>query len=891
MARPPRWLLLVYAAVLRLYPARARRRFGDEPVILFGMLWNEERPARAVPTAGWIVRSLLSAARAGVACHLDDARHRRAGRAPKVPRRSLRDAAISDLRQALRSIRRSPWHSVTTIGVVATGLALAATVFALVDGILFKPLPYRAPGELFAVRGLASRQLDSLAGTAVSPRDAADWQRALPDAAFTTHRNTVGIGTLGVINGPTIWTRQVDEKFWDVLGVRPLIGGFEPADYAGAEQPIAPAVISHALWQRVFGGDLNVLGRRIDGSRRRFRVAGVLPRDFVFPQSSAVARPDILLPTTQADSGDAPRSSRFVEVIARIPPALGVDAARARLDAATRQGAAEFASSNPRARAFDSVDLAPLHHTIATDERPAALVAFAAVAAIVLLVGVNAGGLAASRAVDRRREMAARRALGASIADLTRLALIEASLLVAAGAVAGLVAARWLLGQTLLRLPANVAVFPELAIDSRVVAITVTSAAVMVLAATLFSVRTAIRSDPSLVLGRGAGAVVPQRAAGRMTFEAVQIALAVILVLGGALFVTSLARAWGAKTGYDLTNTLYLEVRLGSGNGAPTVRALELLDRVRAVPGVARAGMIDTILLGNMRRGSTLVPDTGVDSDVGELIPVSSSFFDLAGLRAVEGRLATDDEIDSGALVAVVSERVAREYWPGQSAVGRILTSKRATVSVIGVVPDSRFQALDSASSGEIYVPVTLALWPPVATYLVRGRIDEAAVFRGVFDAVRSFEPSADIRRAQRIDEALADSIRLRRFQAWLFGLMATAGLIVAGVGILGLTAAATSRRTREMGVRLALGSTRERLLALMVREQLMPIAAGLIGGLVVSIWGARFARSLLYELSEYDPAVWISASGLVLLVAIAGVLVPAFRAARVDPVHALRVD
>ena len=891
MPRAPRWLLLVYAAVLRLYPARARKRFGDEPVILFSVLWQEERPARAIPTAGWIVAALLRAARAGVTCHLDDARHRRAQRAPAGPRRSLRDRAATDLRQALRSIRRSPWHSVTTSGVVATGLALAATVFALVDGILFKPLPFRAPGELFSVRGLAARQLDPLAGRAVSPRDVSDWQRALPDATFTTHRNTVGIGTLGVINGPTIWTRQVDEKFWDVLGVRPLIGGFVPADYAGAEQPIEPALISYALWQRLFGGDLNVLGRSFDGSRRRFRVAGVLPKEFVFPQASAAARPEILLPSSQADARDAPRSSRFVEVIARIPPAVGVDAARARLDAITRQGAAEFASSNPRTRAFDSVDLAPLHHTIAANERPAALVAFAAVAAIVLLVGVNAGGLAASRAIDRRREMAARRALGATTADLTRLALTESALLVAAGAAAGLVAARWLLAETLLRLPANVALFRELSIDARVVLVTLAAAAVMVLAAAVFGVRTAVRCDPSTVLGRGAGAIVSRRAAGRMTFEAAQIALAVVLVLGGSLLVTSLIRAQGAPTGYDLTNTLYLDVRLGSGSTAATARALELLERVRAVPGVARAAMIDTILLGNMRRGSTLAPDTGVDSDVGELIPVSSAFFDLAGLRAVAGRLPTDQEIDSGALVAIVSERVAREYWPGQSAVGRILTSKAATVTVIGVVPDSRFQALDRVSSGEIYVPLTLGLWPPSPTYLVSGQIDEPALFRGVVEAVRTFDAAAEIRRAQRVDEALADSIRRRRFQAWLFGLMAAAGLIVAGVGILGLTAAATSRRTREMGVRLALGSTRDRLLALLVREQLTPIGMGLLAGLAVSAWGARLAKSLLYELSEYDPAVWIGASVLVLLVAVAGILVPALRAASVDPVHALRVD
>ena len=891
MRRPPRWLLLVYAAVLRLYPARARRRFGDEPLVLFTALWTEERPDRALPAANWIVKMVLGAARAGAASHRDEMRHRRYRREPQRERRPLHDAVGSDLRQALRSIRRSPWHSLTTTAVVATGLALAATVFALVDGILFKPLPYRAPNELFAVRGLAGGQPDTIAGRAVSPRDVADWQAAVPDAAFTMHHTSVGIGTLGVINGPNVWTRQIDDKFWDVLGVRPLIGGFAPEDYFGAQQPIQPAVILYALWQGLFGGDVNVLGRHIDGSRGRFRVAGVMPRDFVFPAAIASARPDILLPSTQAAPRDSSRGSRHVEALVRIPSTLEVDAVRARLDDITRQGGAEFTSPNPRARAFDGVDLAPLHQAIAMNERPAAVVALAAVAAIVLLVGVNAGGLAASRAIDRRREMAARRALGASATDLTRLAVIESTLPVAAGAAVGLTAARWLLTETMLRLPANVAVFRELAIDSRVVLVTLAMATLMVFAAAVFSVRTASRSEPSLVLGRGAGAEVPHRGAGRMAFEAAQVALAVILVLGGALFVTSLARVWSADTGYNFADTLYLEVRLGRGDTAPTTRALELLERLRAIPGVARAGMIDTILLGNMRRGSVLMADTGVDSDIGELIPVSSAYFDLAELPAIEGRLPADAEIDSGALVAVVSQRVARAYWPGQSAVGRILASKRTTVTVIGVVADARFQALDRASSGEIYVPVSLALWPPNPTYLVRGRIAKPALFRALVDAVRDFDASSEVRRAQRVEEALAESIRRRRFQAWLFGLMAAAGLIVAGVGILGLTAGSTARRTREMGVRLALGSTRERLLALIVREQLTPIAAGLIAGLAVSAWGVRFARSLLYELSEYDPVVWSVAAALVLFVAIAGILLPAFRVARVDPVHALRVE
>jgi hypothetical protein len=274
------------------------------------------------------------------------------------------------------------------------------------------------------------------------------------------------------------------------------------------------------------------------------------------------------------------------------------------------------------------------------------------------------------------------------------------------------------------------------------------------------------------------------------------------------------------------------------------------------------------------------------------MIPISSGFFALTGLRAIDGRLPTDEEVDRGAPVAVVSERVAREYWPGQSPLGQTLSSKRATVTVIAVVRDARFQGLDEPSTGEIYVPAVLGVWTASApTYLVRATIPDEAVLRSLIDAIRAFDPAASIRRAQDVEGALAQSIQRRRFQAGLFGVMAVSGLVVAGAGILGVTAASTARRTREMGVRLALGSSRERLLGLLLREQLAPVVAGLAIGGLVAAWAVGFARSSLYELSAYDPSVWTTAIAVVLGVAVLGTLVPALRAARVDPVQALRVE
>jgi ABC-type antimicrobial peptide transport system permease subunit len=320
-------------------------------------------------------------------------------------------------------------------------------------------------------------------------------------------------------------------------------------------------------------------------------------------------------------------------------------------------------------------------------------------------------------------------------------------------------------------------------------------------------------------------------------------------------------------------------------------RILQLLTTLRAVPGVSRATVIDTIMLAGMRRGSPF-RHTGPDSDAGEMIPVSSQFFEVTGLRAIDGRLPTDAEIDAGAPVGVVSERVAREYWPGQSPLGQTLSSKRATVSVIGVVRDSRFQGLDQPSAGEIYVPAVLGVWTASApTYLVRATIPEETVLRGLIEAIQRDGPAASIRRAQDVETALAYTIQRRRFQASLFGLMAAAGLLVAAAGILGVTAASTARRTREMGIRLALGSTRDGLIRLLLREQLWPVMLGMAAGGVVAAWVVRYARTSLYELSAYDPSVWVAAIVTVLIVAVIGTLVPASRVVRIDPVQALRAE
>jgi putative ABC transport system permease protein len=881
-APPSRRTVACYRAIARLAPKRTRARVADEQVALFAEIWRDERPPRQPAALLWTIGLFGGALAAALRLHLDD------WRVARPQRRRARPPLMNDFRHARRSLRRAPWYAATMTGVIAMGIALTATVFAVVDGVLFKPLPYNAPHELVSIQGRGGGE--AVAGSSVSLRDVRIWRDAVPDVIFTAHSMTIGYGTLDVINGPTVWARAVDRDFWDAIGVRPLVGGFEAADFDAAP-PTRPVVITHGLWRRVYGGDPGVIGRVLQSGRLTFRVVGVLPASFVFPTGEGHVRPDMLFPAVR-ESGE-PSDYRQYDVIARIPSHLSPDAVRVRLEAATRRALPAAEAGTDRQRPFDAVAVTPLKHVMTADARPAAALIFAAMTTLVLLVAVNVGGLAGSRSLDRAREAAARRALGATSVDLARLQLLEIGLLVAAGAMAGVIVARYLLIVTAWYLPAEIMLLRDPSIDVRVIAAVLASAFAVAVTATVTGLKTSHRASLTSLLGQGAGADAGRsRSLGRSAFLAGQVALAMLLVVGGVLLTASLRNVWRVDTGYDLAGTIFVDVRIARGPSTTALaRSLELLPILRSVPGVSSAGVIDTILLAGARRGAPFQPPSNAPDDA-EMIPVSSSFFQIAGIRPIEGRLPTDSELDAGVPLAVVSERVARVYWRGSPAVGQTLKGPRATLQVVGVVKDARFQKLDQASGGEIYVPIVLGLWTsPAPTYLIRTTLPERVIVPALLEAVRRFDPASSLRRAQPVGAALAGTVKRRHFNAWLFGVMAVAGLLVAAAGIFGLVAAATLRRTREMGVRLALGSTREQLLRLLLREQLAPVLAGVAAGGLVAAWAVRFVRALLFELSAYDPFVWAAAAGVVIVVAAAGTLVPASRLTRVDPVRALRAD
>ena len=611
---PARWML----AASRMLAPRYRSEILADLV--------EERDAMRTPgrgrvaTAVWMLAHLL---RSAIASRLGNLN------APGEPRRNRRVPNVGrELRQAARSLRNAPWYAGTVIAVTALSMALAATVFAIVDGVLFRPLPYPQPDELYAISGVfdAGPPAGERRVQLVSQHEVTAWSQKLIDTPVTGLLYTsVAFG-----DGTFAFGVAVDRSFFEVFGVRLLIGGFTDAHY-GLKPPVFPILISYRLWQEKFGGDPAVLGTVVPGGPLQppVEIVGVLAREgFVPPlpgDSPADARRENRIDFVKTFA-DQSSSERAMVAFARIPEdrlaATRVNFSRVVRDygAAAPPLPADLPPESRRFRApFDDVEFVPLKEFTSARERPAFAAAFASVMSLVCLVLLNAGALSAARAHQRFRETSLRRALGARTRDLLRHALAEQSILIAFGTAAGVVASPLLLALVLARLPPGLNLIKDPQIDWRVLVFAGLVSALAAVAVALLSVRVAVRRATVTPASAGTPNITGRVHAGRILL-ATQAAVAFALILAGGLFTASLARIWAEDPGIAIRDVAMMGVSytgpgmIGPGSRA---RALELAVRLRATPGVDGAAVIDALVMQNVSRGETAFrPPDGIVAGV-----------------------------------------------------------------------------------------------------------------------------------------------------------------------------------------------------------------------------------------------------------------------------------
>jgi putative ABC transport system permease protein len=810
---------------------------------------------------------------------------------------------MHDLRYAIRGLTRTPAYTLAVVAVLAVGMTMTTVTIAIVDGVLFKPLPFRQAEELFVIHAQATTQPQAEAPP-VSFRHIDAWRNALPELTFSGVSAAPDRTVMGP--GHEYWTASIDDRFFDLTGQAPLLGGFSAADFDGASNPEEtrerwwPQVISYRVWRTLYGEDPAVIGRTVvtresGGRTFGYRIVGVLPPDFVFPVDGGGAQPDILTPITR---GLQRTNERRFHAIVRVPKTVNLIELRERLTTAVRSVPSLGSHGAPTAAApFDHVRLTSVQDHVGGDERGDLWIATSGAALMLLVCCVNVAGLAAARNLVRRRELAVRRALGATARHLLRGVAYEVAILALCATSIALASAGPLLTWLATLLPPTMTLLKAPDVDTRVFVMAALVTSVTVLAVTLWPARVAwqVRADGVANPLSGSATLMGRRA--RAAIIAAQVALAFVLVSAGGFSVASFAAAWRTDPGFARARMILFEAfvtqQQTSGDAVDQLRAAH--ERLLKVPGITDVALASVQPLFG-RQGTAFSRYTPAGSS--EPPPgvaareVTSNYFDVMGLDLLRGRWPMPGEWADTQPVAMVSAAAARRLWPDRSAIGQRLVarfSKREPeYIVIGVVQDARYSALDAEPLADIYLPEPIGPTTYGAYFHVRTDRSAADVLPA---AVAAFGPGFRLEQAATHEDALFAAIKHRALPAWGFGVIAIAAVFVVGVGILGLLSVSVAQRTREMGVRLALGARAGALIRLVMAEQLAAVLVGVPCGFVFSAWTVQVARSHLYGVGPYDPVTWTAILGGILCVSVVATLIPAVRATRVNPVESLRAE
>ena len=807
------------------------------------------------------------------------------------------DMLWRDLRYAVRVLRGRPSFTVVAILTLALGIGANTAIFSVAYGVLLKPLPFNDPDRL--VQLWETNPLRNWTNATASPANLLDWRRrnrVFEEIAFypgledrTPFFSDGSLARPGA-DAERLRALQVSVNFFRVLGVSPSLGRVfaEEEQLTGRNQVV---ILSHALWRAQFQADPKIVGRDIVINTRPYRVIGVMPAGFRFP-SAAV---QLWTPFVMHEEMGQWRRPHFLRPIARLKPGVTLEPARGDL----RRIAAELEREYPDTNARMGADLGPLHEWTVGPVRRALLVLLVAVAAVLLVACANLANLFLARAAGRRREFVIRAALGSEGWRIARQLLTESLLLAAAGGLLGVFVARWGLAALVALGPAGIPRLDEVAVDGRVL---VFVGALASLAALLFGLVPAWQSARPDVSWLRETASTRSGTATRRILVAAQIAASVALVVIAALLLRSFARLEAVPPGFDPRNVVTFRVALP---GATIERAESgaiqffeaLLAKVRQIPGVAAAGGSTVLgLSGQGWTGDLFIQDRP-DFRGRELRhkDVTPGYFRAVGLPMVQGRDISESDTDRSPLIAVVNQAFARRYFAGENPIGKRISfaynpQNRNWRTVIGVVQDEKQDGLGEPVQPEVYgthrqnATSTLAI-------AVRASAPPSSVIPQIRAELRALDPSVAMFDVRTMEEVVDASVAKERFTSWLVALFAILALTIAAVGVYGVIAYSVSRRTQEIGVRVALGATRRAIAALVLRETFALLAAGLCAGLALSVLAGRAISSLLFEISPTDPVAYAAVVATVVFTGVLASYVPLRRALAVDAVTALRAE
>jgi predicted permease len=804
------------------------------------------------------------------------------------------ETLFHDVRYGLRTIGRSRGFALVIVLTMGLGIGANAAIFSVVNGVLLKPLPFADGHELIALS-----QHEPLAGETdigFSSKEILDYRTARSLESVVEFHNMWFI-LLGRSEPQRVSTGVVSANFFDVLGVQPMLGrAFVDAD----DRPGAPAVLvlSHAYWKSGFGGDPAIVGQVFQMNDRPHQVIGVLP-----PVPQYPGQVDVYMPTSACPFRSDPRTvedrnARMLRAFGRMKDGISLAKAQADLDLVSNRLEQEFPDYYPAARGHRTVATS-LQEEMTVNFRATLFVLLGTAGFVLLIVCASVANLMLARLVRREREMAVRSAMGATRGRLLRQLLTESTLLAVLGGLVGLAVAGWsvdLLVAFALQFTPRAS---EIAVDRSVLLYTFAiSVATGLVVGSVPALSSKLTDASSLREGARA---TQSRHAMRSALIVVQVAASFMLLIGAGLTIRSLLKLQQVDPGIDTENILTMRIDLNFTKypSAPATLRAEFWERIeeeiRSRPGVTRVGGAATFPLneqgpfsGNLAISGRDLPahETGPTVDVRVATP---DYFATVGQAVVSGRAFRRSDRMGQPLVVIVNQTMARHYWPGASPLGARISGNdgQSWLTVIGVVADTR-QQLNENYKDEVYVPMfqTTQL---STMWLVRSNVEPETMAREIRAAVRSVDPEQPVDNFRTLADVRSASIAPRKLTATLLGLFGLLALIITATGIAGVIAFSVNQRTQEFGVRMALGAPRVNVLAMVLRQGLQLVLIGLAIGLAGALVLTRMLTTMLFGIEPTDGITFVAVSMVLIAVAALACLVPAKRAASVDPMIALR--
>jgi predicted permease len=813
---------------------------------------------------------------------------------------TLLDSVLKDFRYALRSLRRTPGFTIVAVLSLALGIGANTTIFTFLNAVLLRPLPYPQPDRIVVLREQALRQD---ATVLVHPLNFLEWRRRARSFEAIALMQSIPRNATGVDGGAEqVMEAQITSDLFRVFGIPPVLGRAftedetRRASFTAEGNPVAHSVVivSHGYWQRRFGSDPGIVGKRLALTSGALTVVGVAAPGFRIGQ----VEPDLYTPLPIDPNKPDSIGSRSFQCYASLRAGVGLEAARAELTAL----ASQLAREHPIDKGFGAAVFG-LHDYLVKDGRRVLWLLMGAVAAVLLIACVNLAALLLARGIGRRSELALRASLGASRGRIARQLVIESLVLAGCGGAAGLLLGHWTT-RALVTLTERTLTFGRTAdvhFDATCLLFTCALVTATAVASGLFPAWQASRVDPVGALaerGRTATATRGQQRV-RSLLVVAEVATAVVLLVGSGLLLRTFSRLTRVDLGFQPGGTITGSLFLGTDDGARRAGLVDqILDRVMSLPGVRAAGTIQFLPVTGVQSGTGFWREGAPPSDPSRSLPtagslVSRGYFEAMRIPVLQGRSFDRRDRLGSARVVIVNESFVRRYFPDGRAIGRHITvawSNQAPTEIVGVVGNVRHNGLTAEPEPTVFLPHSQA--PGYITHLiVRSSGDPTLLATPIRRAVQQVDPAMAVSAVKTMEQYVDDSLAGPRLYAALVSAFAGLALSVAAIGIYGLIAYVVSQRTPEIGIRMVLGADRRAMFQRVFAQGALLALAGLAVGVVVALAVGRVISTLLFGITATDPVTYVVAAATFAAVALTATAIPACRAARVDPITALRFE